>query len=74
MRLPKIAIVSLLFVTAGNAHATPFADIVDSFFGGSGFGVLEGSGVERVGIFDSLAVTALDGTVLALAHVSLLGL
>ena len=46
MLVPKSVIWSLplLLLSAGKAQATPFADIVNFFAGGSDFGVLDGSG------------------------------
>jgi hypothetical protein len=60
-----------LATTASVLHALPFADAVTSFAGGNGFGVEDDSGgtyrgISGEGIYDPLAVTALDGAVLAL--------
>jgi hypothetical protein len=57
------------------AQATPFADTVVSFAGGTGFGVIDQSGgvhtgASGAGTFDPLAVTALDGAALGLGGAS----
>ncbi len=73
MRVPTIVILSwsLLLTNVGKAHATAFADFVNGFSGGLGYGVLDGSagsytGAVGPGMFDALAVTSLDGAVLGL--------
>jgi len=52
------------------ASAIPFADTVNSFVGGTGFGVFDNGGSyvgpSGSGVFDPLAVTALDGGSLGL--------
>jgi len=64
-----------LFLLVEAAQATPFADTVVSFAGGTGFGVIDQSGgvytgASGAGTFDPLAVTALDGAALGLGGAS----
>lgn len=69
--LVSFALTAALTVSATTLHALPLADTIISFTGGSGFGVADESdgrytGMSGEGIYDPLAVTALDGAVLGL--------
>jgi PEP-CTERM motif len=71
MNLILLGLSAILSLSASTLHALPFADSVIRFQGGADFGVDDESdgtysGVSGEGVFDPLAVTNLDGAVLAL--------
>lgn len=72
----KTLAVAALAMLSPLANAAPFyADTVNSFAGGTGFGVYDQSGGSYLGasgngVYDPLAVTALDGAALALGGAS----
>lgn len=68
----SLGAIAILCLSASVSHALPFADSVIRFTPGSDFGVNDDesdgtyTGTSGEGIFDPLAVTRLDGAVLAL--------